>query len=127
MIKSIRKILKNLFSFIGIEVSRTGSGILGGTEISTRSEKTGFKLTPSEEDKFRWIQNMNIRTVIDVGAHTGESTLEFYKLFPDADIYAFEPLHELNANFKDMPTFKSFNLALGERQGKLDIHRSEYS
>ena len=117
----IRKVLDQLLSLIGLSVARTGTGILG---IRNR-------YVPRPKDKFRWIQNMNIMTVIDVGAHAGESALLFHKLFPNAKIYSFEPLHDcfvkLNATMKDVPNFRSFNLALGDEEGRLDMHRSEFS
>ncbi len=74
---------------------------------------------------------MDIRTVIDVGAHKGESALEFHKLLPNAKIYSFEPLHDcfirLNNNLKQVLNFESFNVALGDKEGKLNMHRSAYT
>jgi len=117
----IKEFLKKLFNFVGFNVTRTGAGIQGGEK----------KFAPSQEDKLKWIQNMNIKTVIDVGAHIGESALQFHELFPNAKIYSFEPLHDcfmrLNDNMKNVPNFRSFNLALGDKEGRLQIHRSEFS
>jgi len=122
MVKSlIKEFLKKLFSFVGFNITRIRE------EISVEEKK----FVPSEEDEFKWIQNMNIKTVIDVGAHTGESALQFHELLPNAKIYSFEPLPDcfmrLNANMKNVPNFKSFNLALGDKEGRLQIHRSEFS
>ncbi|MCX6655518.1 MAG: FkbM family methyltransferase [Candidatus Bathyarchaeota archaeon] len=127
----IKRVLDKLFTFMGLQVTRTGTGILGSINKPVTSTEDQFKFSPSEEDKFKWIQNMNIKTVIDVGAHDGESALQFHQIFPNAKIYSFEPLHDcfvkLNAAMKDVPNFKSFNLALGDKEGTLDIHRSEWS
>jgi len=127
----IKRVLDKLFTFMGLQVTRTGTGILGSINKPVTSTEDQFKFSPSEEDKFKWIQNMNIKTVIDVGAHAGESALQFHQIFPNAKIYSFEPLHDcfvkLNAAMKDVPNFKSFNLALGDKEGTLDIHRSEWS
>ncbi len=116
----IKKILRRLFSLVGLRVTPIGTGIL------SRS-----KSILSEKDRYKWIQDMNIKTVIDIGANVGQSALEFHKIFPDAKIYSFEPLHDcfvqMNANLRNVPNFKSFNLALGEEKEKLNIHRSEYS
>jgi len=120
-----------VLAFIGIKVTLTGSGILGGKIKSVISTKGRFKFAPSPQDRFKWIQDMNIRTVIDVGAHKGESALQFHKMFPDARIFSFEPIHdcfiELNSTMKNVPNFRSFNLALAENRGELTIHRSEFS
>lgn len=74
---------------------------------------------------------MNIKTIIDVGAHEGESALHLHRLIPEARIYSFEPLADcfvrLNINMSNVPNFKSFNLALGDKKGTLQMHRSEFS
>jgi FkbM family methyltransferase len=117
----ITKVISQLLLLIGLNVTRTRTGILG----------IGNRHVPGAEATLKWIQNMNIRTVIDVGAHKGQSALQFHRLFPNARIFSFEPLHdcflELNSTMKNIPNFKSFNLALGEKKGRLDIHRSEFS
>jgi len=127
----VRKGVAKVLTFVGIKVTLTGSGILGSKIKSVISTEGRFKFARSAEDRFKWIQNMNIRTVIDVGAHKGESALQFHKLFPDARIFSFEPIHdcfiELNSTMKNVPNFRSFNLALAENKGKLTIHRSEFS
>lgn len=83
------------------------------------------------EDPFKWIRDMGVNTVIDVGAHEGQSALHFHELLPNARIYSFEPLQDcftrLNANLRDVPGFRSFNLALGDEKGTMSMHRSEYS
>ena len=74
---------------------------------------------------------MNINTIIDIGTNIGQSALEFHRIFPNAKIYSFELLHDcfirMNANLRNVPSFQSFNLALGDKKGKLNMHRSEYS
>lgn len=117
----IKKSLKRLFSLMGFKIVRTGTGILSGNR----------KTVLSEENRFKWVQNINIRTVIDVGANTGQSALKFNKLFPGAKIYCFEPLRDcflqMNANLKSLTNFESFNLGLSEKKGEIIMHRSEYS
>ncbi len=125
------KLVYLIASFLGIKIARTGTGILGRINKPVTSPEDRFKFDPSIEDKFKWIQNMNIKTVIDVGAHAGESALQFHQIFPNARIYSFEPLHDcfvqLNATMKDVPNFRSFNLALGDEEGRLDMHHSEWA
>lgn len=117
----IKEFIKKLFTLIGFRITRTEE-LIAGDE---------YKFAPSQEDKFKWIQNMNIKTIIDIGAHIGESALQFHELFPNAKIYSFEPLHDcymqLNDTMKNVPNFRSFNLALGDKEGRLQIHRSEFS
>lgn len=61
------------------------------------------------------------RIVFDVGAHEGETMVEFRQQFPNADIYCFEPYEkafeilEIRSE-KDM-RIKIYNYALGEYDG----------
>lgn len=122
----IRNIIKAFFSVFGFQIINSHLGLL-----ITKGEIITYKSTPLEEDKFKWLQNMNINTVIDVGSHKGEFALQLYQLLPNAQFYCFEPLPdifmELQANLKDLPNFTVFNLAVGDREGKLEIHQSNFS
>lgn len=72
-----------------------------------------------------------IDTVLDIGANTGQFSLEIYKLLPEAKIYSFEPLHdifsELKKNTATIPKFKAFNVGLGATNGNIEIERSSFS
>jgi len=93
-------------------------------------KENGFKFAPSEENKYKWLKDMKIDTVIDVGGHKGETVLKFHEILPQALIYSFEPLRDcyehLAAISKKIPNAKAFNIALGDKKGKVNIYRSEY-
>ncbi|MBD1835582.1 FkbM family methyltransferase [Cyanobacteria bacterium FACHB-472] len=78
-----------------------------------------------------WLRSMNIKTVIDVGGHCGESALWYNKALPDARIYSFEPLQDcfsqLISNIKNIPNCQGFNFALGEDDGEQVIYRSSFT
>jgi len=78
-----------------------------------------------------WLQHMQIKTIIDIGANTGQFAAHIHKIIPDAMLYTFEPLQdcyeELVKNLTGVMQFKAFNLALGNESGTTEIHRSEYS
>jgi len=42
----------------------------------------------------QWLQELDIRTVLDIGANSGQSARLYRYLFPRAAIFAFEPLPE---------------------------------
>ena len=113
----IKRLVRQLFHAFGLEI--------------TRGTTPHGEFAPSAENGFKWIQNMNIKTVIDVGAYDGSYAMHFHRLFPNAKIYSFEPLHDyfvqLNAKMNNVPNFKSFNLALGDAEGKLNMHRSSFA
>ena len=76
----------------------------------------------------RWLRDLNIRTVLDIGSNTGHFAFAINALMPSANIYSFEPLpecfEELATRAKNTPNMKVFNLALGNQSGSLEFKRS---
>lgn len=95
--------------------------------VDDARERLGVDLRPHE----RWLRRMGFRTVLDVGANTGQFVGEARKIAPDAFIYSFEPLREcfeaLRDGRRDDPRFKAFHVALGEEPGEVTMHRNDYS
>lgn len=93
--------------------------------------KPGKKFAPDQEDKYKWLDALNIKTVLDVGAWEGDSVKQFTGLFPDAAIYSFEPIPDTYRKLKELektvPRLKTFNCALGDKEGVMQINRSEFS
>jgi FkbM family methyltransferase len=81
--------------------------------------------------KFRWLQDIGISTIIDVGANVGEFTIMIHKILSDAMIYSFEPINDcykdLLENTKHISQVKCFNLALGRESKEEIMFRSEFS
>ncbi|MCX6819789.1 MAG: FkbM family methyltransferase [Candidatus Adlerbacteria bacterium] len=77
-----------------------------------------------------YLQPLGIKTVLDIGANTGEFSKEMRTLFPEADIYAFEPLKDcfetIGLKMANDSKFHSFNNALGETTGTSIIQRSSF-
>lgn len=100
--------------------------------------KTGFNLAGF--DIFRrknspaltllGLQSRPIRTVIDVGANTGQFAKKISGFFPEATIYCFEPLPE---PFNKLSTWAKtqkgrvtpFNLAIGDKEGEAEMFLHE--
>jgi len=74
---------------------------------------------------------MDIRTVLDIGANTGQFASQFHRLLPDATLYSFEPLedcyNELLKKMGHVPKFHAFNFALGNKTGQAEIYRNTYT
>ncbi|GAH79987.1 unnamed protein product, partial [marine sediment metagenome] len=74
---------------------------------------------------------MSIRTVLDIGANTGQFASQFQRLLPDARLYSFEPLedcyNELLKRMGHIPKFRAFNFALGDINGQAQIYRNDYT
>jgi|SRR5579872_3866365 len=96
-------------------------------------QKSGFDLHRyhPKAEKIEYIKNLNISTVLDVGANTGQFAREVRMILPDAFIYSFEPLsgcfEELNKNMAGDKKFKAFNIALGEVNEEKTMEKNEYS
>ena len=82
-------------------------------------------------EPYEWLKGMNIRTVLDIGANTGQFASQFHRLLPDARLYSFEPLEDCyNALLKRMgrvSKFQAFNFALGDKNGQAQICRNDYT
>jgi FkbM family methyltransferase len=64
--------------------------------------------------------------IFDVGAHIGETSRAYARLFPAAQIYAFEPFPDsygkLVSNTKGLPQITTFALALAEEAGEAELY-----
>lgn len=71
----------------------------------------------------------SVRTVLDIGANIGVSTVYLASLFPNAEVHAFEPepgnCELLAANAKALPRIKVHPLALGAEDGELTLFHSD--
>lgn len=77
------------------------------------------------------LASYGINTVIDVGAHKGEFARMMRKTLPGAQIISFEPLaeayRELESAMKADANFRAFNFALGEQDGRVEMHKNEWT
>lgn len=66
--------------------------------------------------------------ILEAGAHIGRDTIKMIKQWPNATIYAFEPVPELFAQLqertKDYPTIHCFNVALNNQSGPSTFYQS---
>lgn len=94
-------------------------------------EKMGIFYSDFETQRIDWFQNQNIKTVVDVGANTGQSAEFFRKALPYSKIYSFEPNKDtfrlLLERTKGWQLFYPFNVALGGSNGHVDFFLSNYS
>jgi len=82
-------------------------------------------------EPYEWLKVRNIRTVLDIGANTGQFAWQIHRVLPDARLYSFEPLedcyNELLKRMGRVPKFHAFNFALGDINGQADIYRNDYT
>lgn len=78
-----------------------------------------------------WWQVHNIQTIMDIGANTGKYAYTMSEVFPEAQIYSFEPLpecyHELCRRMANVKRFTAYNIGLGSKSGTSTFFRNKYS
>jgi FkbM family methyltransferase len=108
----IKRAIKKIFNSIGLDLIR---------------------LSKSPSYFLLGLRSLPIKTIIDVGANTGQFAKMFEKVFPEAKIYCFEPLSD---TFKELSNWaesknnkvKTFNFALGDFEGEIEMfHHIEHS
>jgi FkbM family methyltransferase len=77
----------------------------------------------------RWLMDMNIQTVLDVGANIGEFSAIAASLFPMAKIYAFEPITDCVKSIKkkQIPNLTIYQNALGNHNGDTKFYISSWN
>jgi len=104
---------------------------LFGYDLVLDQRSLGYRLAPDEADKYLWLSSLNINTVLDIGANTGEFAQKIRGILPDTAIFSFEPLgdvfRELQRNFQGLSNFKAFNFALGDANCQMTIFRNKFS
>src|SRR5215470_15392328 len=82
-------------------------------------------------EEHKWLRGYQFKTIIDIGANEGQFADKMRILFPQAMLYAFEPLPQvfdrLKSNFNQDNAFEAINLGLGENEGTLEFWENEYS
>lgn len=108
LLKNVKTLTKAVFRFCGLDIRRI-----------------------PQFEPYEWLKGMNIRTVLDIGANTGQFASQFHQLLPDATLYSFEPLedcyNELLKKMGHVPNFRAFNFALGDKNGQAEIFRNDYT
>lgn len=110
MTKLVKTMIQNSLRLFGVQLQRIPTG---------------------QKQQQQWLVDMQIKTVLDIGANTGQFAQSICEILPDAMIYSFEPLpdcyEELVRSFADKPQFKAFNVALGNETGSIKMNRNEFS
>jgi FkbM family methyltransferase len=121
--KMIKNLIKNFLSIFRLQLHRIPTPEQLKQIVEAQHE---FEL-----NKKLWLRNAGVKTILDIGANTGQFAKLIHELCPEAKLYSFEPLkdcyQELVANFKNVSQFQAFNVALGDNTGVIEMHRSEYS
>lgn len=80
---------------------------------------------------YAWLTNLNINTVIDIGANEGQFAQQAREIFPSAVIHSFEPIkpvfEKLKKNLSADPNTRLYNFALGDIEGEVEMYINDFS
>jgi FkbM family methyltransferase len=90
-----------------------------------------FHRHTASKSKLSYLNTLNIQTVLDIGANTGQFAAEIRNILPEARIYSFEPLADcfkkLNEHMGQYNNFSSFNYALGDTDESVPMNKNAYA
>lgn len=113
------KLVHRILSKFGYSLNRVPISFLG----------IPIKFNFLKENK--WLRDLEIDTIIDVGANTGQFAAKARYLFPNSFLYSIEPLPDifqiLETRFAGDSKFKGFNIGVGDRPGSFSFFRNSFS
>src|SRR5687767_6081029 len=95
--------------------------------------KKGYYLRTVDKnmDELKWLSEHNISTIIDIGAHKGESYTLFRKILPHAAYNGFEPIthcfKELKKATEKDNNAEIFPYAVSNMEGKSTFYLTDNS
>ena len=122
MNKLLQKIFNLYVYFIGADKAKN----LLWTSLGNVMRKT-YPLVDGGGEYKSWMQiknNFKSPTIIDVGANYGKLCKLFLEIFPDARVYAVEPIPEFFEQIDDSKLVSKSNLALTNKNKTLTIYQS---
>lgn len=82
-------------------------------------------------DIARFLGEVPVKTIIDVGANIGNTVVEYAKWFPHAKILAIEPIKTtydiLCSNISKLSKVKTFQCAVGSEAGTVSVNLKDHS
>lgn len=124
---NLKPILNSILSPLHLEMHRRGTEAYW----EQRADQLISDLKGYHYLKNLWLRQLSPRTVIDVGANTGQFSKQIRMLLPHSVIYAFEPLPDcfeaFQAAFAKDELVTAFNVGLAESVGELVFERNEFS
>lgn len=86
---------------------------------------------PSLANKLRWLEKLDLDSIIDIGANEGQFLESALEAFPGKPVCCFEPLEEaankLQEKTRSISGVRIKRLALGNHNGKITINHCGFS
>jgi FkbM family methyltransferase len=112
--KHLGRIVNHWLSYLGIRIARNAS--------------LKYKI---ERGDYKWLQERNILTVLDIGANIGQFAQLIHEILPQARILSFEPLpdqfKQLERLTEKIPLLRCYPFAAGSENSEKEINANEFS
>jgi FkbM family methyltransferase len=112
--KHLSRIINYCLSFLGIRIT-------GHATLKSKIRRGDFK----------WLQERNIATVLDIGANIGQFAQFINKILPHARIHSFEPLQDQYRQLEQLrqmiPLLQCYPFAVGSENNEMEINANEFS
>lgn len=109
----LRTLIRRTLARYGYTIHRTSSPPYGVSHL----------------DDIRRYAPRDVKLVFDIGANIGQTAITYRAAFPQAHVFAFEPVsatfQELQSRTSDDPQISCHQLAFGEAPGTAELHRKE--
>lgn len=119
----MRKFIRNILNKYNYDIVKLKWEYKFGTRTQENIEAL--------RNEFLWLVKYDFKTIVDVGANEGQFSEKARTLFPNAAIYAFEPLpdsfQKLQTNFTGDNLFHGFKMGVGDNKSSQQIHLNESS
>jgi FkbM family methyltransferase len=131
--KIIDKLLKNIDCILTVLLDRLGLPTVNRIPYNCQSREWG-PVNPGREQLSdaiaRLLKGKSITGIIDCGAFEGHLSRLYTKMFPEAIIYAFEPVPETFARLQESsisyPHIKAINQGVGRSTGKTLFYQTAH-
>ena len=101
------------------------------------SKTIGYHLSKSNKSgvvelfESKWMKSFNLKTILDVGANTGQFAKQVRKAMPHVNIISFEPIPDeykkLKDSFKEDANFKAYKLAISDIEEIAEFELNDFS
>lgn len=95
-------------------------------------EKAGYTVAKRQNyhGNYKWLTDLDIHTIMDIGANKGQFANYISDLFPNSEIHSFEPIpnvfDQMKENTKHL-NVKAYPFALGARNEETEINVNDFS
>jgi FkbM family methyltransferase len=113
LIRSLKSVVRSSLRSLGLEIRKLRS-----------------HHTDSAGDQRRLLAAAPVRTLFDLGAHTGESAVGYRQIFPEAKIHSFEPtgssFQKLVEHVRHDANIIPRRIAVGAAAGEATLHQNVF-